>query len=390
MKKVPERELARRARGLQERVNERGVDFCLFAQKADRYYLSGTVQDGVCLVPREGEPVLFVRRTFERALEESSLKTILPYDRYEDIRAYVKDNGIPCGVIGLEMDILPARFYLSLVSLFPGARFEDVSMDIRGVRSVKSPWEISLMREAGARLDRVFDRIGGEIRPGMTERDLFAKFSGLLLDEGAVPCTRTRAFNMEVMPPYVLSGKSAARFSAMDSPSGGGDGVSVAYPFGAGARRLREGDPITIDTSLVHEGYISDCTRVFAIGQPDEEFCRAHGVSAECHDHFRERAEPGVFIPDLFKSIRALVEKRGLDGTFMGGLKFIGHGVGLELDELPLIAERFEERLAEGMVIAFEPKFIFPGGTVGYENTYCLEDGRPVSFNSSEPGIRCV
>jgi Xaa-Pro dipeptidase len=390
MKKVPERELARRARSLQERVSVKGVDLCLFAQKADRYYLSGTVQDGVCLLPREGEPVLFVRRTLGRALEESSLKKILPYGRFEDIQAYVKDNGIPCGVMGLEMDILPARFYLGLLSLFPGTRFEDVSMDIRAARSVKSPWEISLMREAGARLDRVFDRIGGEIRPGMTEREVFARFSGFLLEEGSVPCTRTRAFNMEVMPPYVLSGESAARFSAMDSPSGGGDGVSVAYPFGAGPRRLREGEPITIDTSLIHEGYLSDCTRVFAIGRLGGEFRRAHEVSAECHRLFQERAIPGVFIPDLWRSVQALVEKQGFGATFMGGLKFIGHGVGLELDELPLIAERFEERLAEGMAIAFEPKFIFPGGTVGYENTYCLENGRPVSFNLSEPGIHSV
>jgi Xaa-Pro aminopeptidase len=390
MMKVPERELALRARGLRERVGERGIDACLFAQRADRYYLSGTVQDGVCLLPREGEPVLFVRRTYERAREESALKSVLPYARFEDIRAYVKDNGVPCGVVGLELDVLPARFYLGLVSLFPETRFVDVAADIRAARAVKSPWEISLMREAGARLDRAFGRLGGEIRPGMSEWDLYVKFSGILLEEGAVPCTRTRAFNMEVMPPYVLSGRSAARFSAMDSPSGGGDGVTVAYPYGAGERRLREGDPITVDTSFVHEGYLSDCTRVFALGNLDGEYQRAHEVSGECHRLFVEQARPGVFIPDLFRSIRALVDKRGLAGVFMGGLKFVGHGVGLDLDELPLIAERYEERLSEGMTVAFEPKFVFPGGTVGYENTYCLEIGGPASFNASEPGVRRV
>jgi Xaa-Pro aminopeptidase len=390
MKKVPEHELALRAARLQERVSRKGVDLCLFAQNADRFYLSGTVQDGVCLLPGEGEPVLFVRRTLERALEESQLRKILPYGRQEEIRAYVKDNGLPCGSIGLEMDILPARFYTGLLSLFPGTRFVDVSMDIRAVRSVKSAWEITHMREAGAKLDRAFDRIGGEIRPDMTERDLFARLSGLLLEEGSIPCTRTRAFNMEVIPPYVLSGESAARFSAMDSPSGGGDGVSVAFPFGSGRRLLREGDPISIDTSFVHEGYISDCTRVFSIGRLGGEFARAHEVSAECHRLFEQKARPGVFIPDLWKSAQALVGSRGFGATFMGGLKFIGHGVGLELDELPLIAERFEERLAEGMVVAFEPKFVFPGGTVGYENTYCIENGGPLSFNLSEPGIRVV
>ena len=164
----------------------------------------------------------------------------------------------------------------------------------------------------------------------------------------------------------------------------------MAFPFGSGHRLLRKGDPIAIDTSLVHEGYISDCTRVFSIGRLGGEFARAHEVSAECHRLFEGKARPGVFIPDLWRGIQALVESRGLGASFMGGLKFIGHGVGLELDELPLIAERYEERLVEGMVVAFEPKFVFPGGTVGYENTYCVENGRPVSFNLSEPGIRAV
>jgi len=393
MLKTPEIELAGRAEGLRGLMGKRGIDCALICQNADRYYLAGTVQDGVLLLAAEGAgagPVLFVRRTLGRAREESLLRTILPMGSLEDVCAYIKDTGLAAATIGLEMDVLPARFYLNFASLFPGARFVDIGAAIRKLRSVKSPWEISLMKEAGRRLDRAFTRIREEIRPGRSEREVFIRLLGFLLDEGSGTVPRTRAFNMEVMPPYVLSGESAAKASIMDSPSGGGEGLSTAFPYGAGDKRLVKGEPIMIDTSLTHEGYVSDCARIFSIGPLDDGFTRAHAVSDECHRLFAEGAREGAYIPELCKRIEALVEKRGLGESFMGGVKFIGHGVGLELDELPLIAGRYEDTLREGMVVAFEPKFVFPGGTVGYENTYCLQRGVLVGFHGTATDIQYV
>jgi len=255
---------------------------------------------------------------------------------------------------------------------------------------VKSPHELSLMEEGGRRLDRVFSGVRECIKAGVREYDVSMKFVELLLREGSSVRIRTRMFNMETLPVCVLSGKSAANFSSMDSPSGGGDGISVAVPQCAGYKKIEVGEPVIIDTALIHEGYHIDCTRVFAAGGLDGSFTRAHTVSGLCHELFIKEARAGVFIPELCQRVRKLVEGEGLQDIFMGGVKFIGHSVGLELDEFPVLAEAFEVRLQAGMAIAFEPKFVFRTGTVGYENTYIIEEGKARTINHVEHNIQKV
>jgi Xaa-Pro aminopeptidase len=184
---------------------------------------------------------------------------------------------------------------------------------------------------------------------------------------------RSRRFNMEVPSSTVLSGESASRHSLMDSPSGGGDGICTAYPFGAGLKKLGKREPVLIDVAFNHEGYIVDCTRIFAIGGLDPVFTNAHRVSMEIHAIFIDRIKEQKTVKEVCGKINSYVKKEGLSEEFMGGANFIGHGVGLELDEFPIINSRFEGRLLEGMVIAFEPKFVFDQGSVGYEDTYYIE-----------------
>jgi Xaa-Pro aminopeptidase len=197
-------------------------------------------------------------------------------------------------------------------------------------------------------------------------------------------------FNMEAVQNFILSGENAAKLSLIDSPTAAGTGITKAFPYGAGMKTIEKGEPIIIDSVFIFEGYIVDCTRVFTLGKLNRTFSRAHDVSSGCHDIFRKSAKPGIFIPDLYKKILMHVDKKGLIEVFMGGVKFIGHGVGLELDELPVITQQYRDTFREGMVIAFEPKFVFAGGTVGYENTYCIENGEVVSLNQTEESIQTL
>ncbi|MFW6181179.1 MAG: M24 family metallopeptidase, partial [Spirochaetota bacterium] len=199
---------------------------------------------------------------------------------------------------------------------------------------------------------------------------------------------RTRTFNMEAEQRYLLAGDSAARLSAMDSPTAGGEGLTRAYPSGAGMKRVQKGEPFLIDSVFIHEGYVVDCTRIYAPGKLDSRLERAHGVSADCHRMFQETAARGEEIAALHRRVCAHVEEQGLSRWFMGGVKFIGHGVGLELDELPVLTARSPGVLQEGMAVAFEPKFVFPEGTVGYENTYAIQGGRAVSLNRMDEAIQ--
>ena len=193
---------------------------------------------------------------------------------------------------------------------------------------------------------------------------------------------------MEVPSSTILSGVSAGRHSLMDSPSGGGDGICTAYPFGAGFKKLGKNEPVLIDVAFNHEGYIVDCTRIFAIGGLDPVFIKAHRVSMEIHAIFRDKIKEQKTVREICGKIHSYVEKEGLSDEFMGGANFIGHGVGLELDELPIINSLNEGCLLEGMVIAFEPKFVFDRGSVGYEDTYYIEKRELKTVNKTGGSIQ--
>jgi len=390
MKKIPEEEIARRLALLVEQLEKKNVHCAVLFQNTDRFYYSGTFQDGVLLVRCGGDPVLFVKRTLERAIDESPIRQIVGYEDIGEVYEYIGDHRLHTEKVGMEMDTIPAKFYLGLTKSFPSLNYVDISKDIRSQRSVKSEYEIELMREGGRRLDRVLGLFREEIRPSMTEYDLYGILLELFRREDAILHVRTRSFSMEVLPITILSGSNVARHSSMDSPSGGGAGISVSFPAGPGHRVIEKGDPVLIDMAFNYGGYIIDCTRIFSLGRVDSLLKRAHTVSTHCHEIFFERARDGVPIPDLYREIMEYVEKEGFSEWFMGGVKFIGHGVGLELDEFPILSEQFRAHIQQGMTIAFEPKFIFEKGGTGYENTYHIRKEDVESLNQFDGSIQSV
>jgi Xaa-Pro aminopeptidase len=384
---VPPAEIEARLEGLTRTLREQEIDFVLVFQNVDRFYYSGTMQDGVLLVHRDGHRALFVRRTVERARRESPLQRVEQFGSFRHIGEYVADNGLSAGTIGLELDVLPAALHLRLARLFPEARFTDVAGAVRTQRSVKSGYEQDLVREAGRRFDRVLQAMRSEIQPGRTEYQVYQHFIRLLAQEKSALVVRTRSFNMEAEQRFLLSGTNAADLSVMDSPTAAGQGLSPAYPWGAGDRKIRPGEPFLIDSVFIFQGYMVDCTRIYASGTLDPKLTRAHGVSGDCHRMFLDSVARGDPIEQVYWNVSAYVDLQGLSPWFMGGVKFIGHGVGMELDEFPVITEKFPGGFANGMVVAFEPKFVFPEGTMGYENTYLIDEDRAVSLDNIDTGI---
>jgi Xaa-Pro aminopeptidase len=333
-------------------------------------------------------PILFIRRTLSRAREESAVENVVGFRNLREIVDLMNDHDLSYGQIGVDIDILPAKLYLGLKELVPDAEILDIAGFIRRQRAVKSPYELSFMEEAGRRFDHVLECMRDELHPGMTEYQAYMRFAQLLLNHHSSLLIRTRMFNMEAETRYILCGDSAAKLSAIDSPTAAGTGLSRAFPAGAGSKQLGTGEPILIDSVFVHEGYLVDCTRIYAFGELDPIYTRAHDLSKMCHDLFISQAKPGTYIPDLYRMIADLIEEKGMDDVFMGGVRFIGHGVGLELDEFPVISERFDDILQEGMAIAFEPKFVYPGGTVGFENTYRILTEGIESLNRMDEAIQ--
>jgi Xaa-Pro dipeptidase len=374
---TPAPELARRLERFREALREREIDGALILQKADLFYLSGTAQDGVLYVPAEGAPLLFVRKSLARAQAESALPHVLPMPGSAELPAEIRSRGLPVpAVLGLEMDVLPAAMYLGFRRRFPDARIVDVSGILRTLRAVKSPYEIARVREAGRLADLALARVAERIEPGISEIALAGRVEALLREMGHPGLVRMRRWGSEIFYGHLMAGETAARPSFLASPTGGA-GTGPAVPQSAGLRPIGPGEPILVDYVFVFDGYISDQTRIFVLGDPPDDLVEAHEAMRTVQALLQKETRPGAVAGDMYDLAVSEAERLGYGRYFMGEepdrVAFVGHGVGLELDEFPFIARGQRTEIEAGMVIALEPKQILPGrGVVGIENTHVV------------------
>jgi Xaa-Pro aminopeptidase len=214
------------------------------------------------------------------------------------------------------------------------------------------------------------------IREGMTELEIDGHLALIARREGHMGILRMRGWNQEMTYAHVLSGESGATVTFLDSPHGG-RGNTPAMAQGASSRKIGRNEPIGIDYGVGINGYLADQFRTYVIGDLPAELMRAHDCSVEIHSLFVKEAKPGVSCSDLYRLALKVAEKAGFGEQFMGHgegrVRFIGHGLGLEIDEYPVLAPRFDQKLEPGIVIALEPKFVFPGkGVVGLEDDYLV------------------
>jgi Xaa-Pro aminopeptidase len=187
-----------------------------------------------------------------------------------------------------------------------------------------------------------------------------------------------------------MAGKGGAIASNSLGPTGG-KGLGPFYSQSAGKDKIGKHEPVFVDYAANVEGYIADQTRIFSLGNLPEKFHRAHNVMLEVQDKLTEKGRPGVRAGDLYTLALTIAKKAGLEEGFMGHpdpVPFVGHGVGLEIDEWPLIGRNSDTMLEEGMVMALEPKFIFPGqGVVGIESTWVVTQRGMIKLNRFPDGI---
>lgn len=376
---TPLKELAGRVQDLQLRLQQEALDGALLTEKMDLFYFCGSMQQGYLFVPAGEDPLYMVRRNFKRAQEESAWKNILPLNSFKQLSSYLQNcSGREIKKIGLELDILPVNVYTRLQGLFPGVKFQDISAAIREIRMVKSPYELSFLRQAAQYSAQVFRQIPALLQIGKPEIILSAEIEALYRQKGHQGILRMRSFNAEMFFGHVYSGESGCLSTFLDSCSGG-RGVTTACPQGAGWKLLAPHEPIGIDYASIYEGYILDETRVFSIGKLSPELQRAEQVAREIQAELVAKAAPGVFCGDLYELACRIAARYNLEEHFMGyadsRVKFVGHGVGLDLDELPVLGQGSEHVLQPGMVFALEPKFIFPQkGIIGLENVWLVTE----------------
>lgn len=373
MQVTPESEIRNRIRSLQELLKRNDVDGVLIVQGIDLFYFTGAFQNAYLYVPAEGRPVLMVRKSYERTLELSPLENIVRLEKFKDIPRVLSEFDLKSPeTLGLEFDVLPVMNYFRIQKIFDGSSLVDCSPWIRQLRAVKSPYEIELMREAGAQIDRVFARVPELLEAGCSEVELAGRVEAEARRFGHQGILRTRGFNQEIFYGTLLCGANGAIPSYFDGPLGG-VGCNPSYPFGSSNRPVKRNEPVVLDFGGIVGGYMVDVTRTFVIGEVDPELERAHELALKIQETIVEMGRPGVTCGELFDRALQLARANGLEDHFMGGVSFIGHGVGLELDELPVLSKGSRVKLVEGMTVAVEPKFVFPGrGAVGIENTFVV------------------
>jgi Xaa-Pro aminopeptidase len=359
---------------MQAQLQTKGVDGALFIFPIDVFYFSGTRQNSTLWIPAAGEPVLLVRKSLSRARVESVLTDIRPFPSSKEFPALF---GEEVQKIGFTFDVAPVQQLNYYSKLLPGREFVDISAVNREVRSVKSAYELEQLRKSGTSLCSIFAQVPQFLVAGMRELDLAAEFERRLRLSGNEGYVRMRAFNQELYGGLALSA-GAASYGFFDGAVTG-RGLSNASPQGASLQVIGRNEPVFLDYTGVFNGYITDMTRMFVIGTLDPELQRAFDLSLEIQKHLQGALKPGAICEELFQQAVEIADRGGLGAHFMGmpgeQAKFVGHGVGLELDEFPVLAQGFKVPLQVGQTIAIEPKFVFPDkGVIGIENTFAVSE----------------
>src|SRR5437016_3245742 len=350
-------------------------DALVILQNVDQYYLTGTMQSGVLWFPREGEPLLAVRKSYERAKTESAVKNLVPLKTYSELPALIPNPGV---TVGFELDVLPVATYQQVSKYFSKSKIVDGSTAVKSARSVKTPYEVECIRRAAQQLDTMFLDIPSQLREGLPEFELAARIEYVLRMAGHQGLTRVRRFNMEMHYGAVSFGETASYPHAFDGPVGV-RGLYAAAPMMGSRRVLKRNEPVMIDICGGYAGYIADGSRTYSIGALSQQMKDTHQFILELNGWIEGQLRPGKIPSEIYSSIMDRVAKTSFGQHFMGAgenqVKFVAHSVGLELDEIPVIAPKFDAPLEPGVVLAVEPKVFYPGlGGVGTENTYVIND----------------
>jgi len=293
--------------------------------------------------------------------------------------------------MGMELDILPAETFFNYQRLFEGQNLVDISHLIRSVKAVKSPYEIDIMRHAAGLSDEVAGCVPGLLREGMTELELAGLVEAEARKRGHQGIVRMRLWGSEIFYGHLMAGPSGAVPSFLSSPTGG-TGTSPAVAQGSSFRPIQRHEPVLVDYVFAFNGYYSDHARIFSIGELPDDLIAAHRAMLDVQTLVKTAAKPGVKSGDLYDMALERTRELGYDHYFMGvgreRIRFVGHGIGAELDDYPFLATGQKLELQENMTLALEPKLVFPGkGVVGIENTHRVTENGLEQFGQFQDEI---
>lgn len=366
-------ELHRRWDTLRSALAEQGGDALLVTTNANLFYVSGRVFSGMAYLTPQSDPLFFVRRPTGLSGEE-----VIYIRKPEEMAERLAERGLPLPeTLFLESDSVSYNEYLRYTKILRPAKVENGTRLLRCARSIKSPYEIAKLKESGRLHAELYRQIPSLYRPGMTDIELSAAIEYRSRKLGSLGIFRIFGQSMEIFVGSLLAGDNADTPSPYDFALGGA-GLDNSLPVGGNGTRLSEGMSVMVDMGGNFTGYMTDMTRVYSIGRLPELAYKAHETALEIEQTVIDTAAPGTPAAELYDRAIRIVSKAGLSDYFMGHRQqagFIGHGIGIEINESPVFAPRSKDILRPGMVFALEPKFVIPSvGAVGIENSFAVTD----------------
>lgn len=389
--RVPVSELENRLERLARALRVAALPGALIQHPVDLYYFAGGRQDGSLFVPAEGTegdgPVFFVRRSLERARFEAGgdnapfkLESFPRLSQFADV---LKSRGVS-GAPGLQLGELPSSFAQRFASALSSlGECKDVTGIVHRLREVKSAWEQEQMTHGAEIQTRMFEAVAQLGREGISELDLVAAAESVSRSEGFGGQVQMRRFPLECNRGVIVSGRAGGVPSFFDSAVGG----SGPHPFagmGSGFNKIKPNEPVLVDLVHVHRGYVVDMTRMFSLGSLSEEWHQRLDDMIAVKDAVVNVLDKGGLCSQAWVEGQNLAHELGHEQHLMGmqpdQSKFLGHSVGLQLDESPVVAAGFDRPLPVGGAMAIEPKLVYAEGSIGSEDTWIR----------SEEGMRAV
>lgn len=358
---------------IQQAMQQNGADGCLLSIDVNLYYTTGQIFSGYFYLPVEGKPFFFIKRP--SGLSGENVYDIRKPEQMPEIFASAA-LPMPKKLL-LEADELTYNDYMRIHKLFNPHEVGNATALLRTIRMVKTPWEITQIRLSARAHETTYSQITSCYRPGMTDLAFQYEIEKYMRKNGSIGMFRAFGANMDIFMGSVLAGDNAETPSAFDFALGGG-GQHPSSPLGANGTPLKDGTAIMVDMAGNYTAYLTDMTRVFSVGNLTEQAYRAHQVALHIQNEIASIAKPGTSCADLYNLAVSIANKEGLSNYFMGTrqqAKFVGHGVGIQINELPVLTARSKELLEPNIVFALEPKFVIPGtGAVGIENTFLVTE----------------
>ena len=358
-----------RVKKVQEYMQNNNVDACFLSSNVNFYYITGIIAQGYIYIPSKGEEKIFIQNNFYIEDDEN----VISINRYSQLQDELKTEIKNIKNIAVEQDDISASDYFRYIKLFQEISLSNATIIMREVRSIKTDFELELIRKDGELHSKIYDIIPSFYKLGMTDVELCADIEAYMRKQGHLGHLRSFGSKMEWFFGSLLVGDNAAYPSPYDF-SLGGKGVHPSFPLSCNGEKIPNNVTLHIDLTGNYSGYLIDITRTYSIGNLPNIAYKLHDLSIEIHNKINDMVKGGLYCSEIYEKTMEIVKNNNAKEYFMGinkQAKFIGHGVGLQINELPVIAPRFDVALKKGMVIALEPKFVIEHvGAVGIENTY--------------------